>query len=177
MKVILIAGKAQHGKDQSAKFLKEKLEKQNKKVLITHYGDLVKFICEKFFGWDGNKDVKGRTLLQYVGTDVIREIKPNYWVDFIINLLSMFKNEWDYVIIPDTRFPNEIQQWDESWDTISLKIQRINFESNLTPIQKSHPSETALDNYYFDYVIYAENLDELATEINKFMEWLDEMNE
>ena len=87
MKVLCISAKAQHGKDTAAGIIKEYLESKGKRVLITHYADLVKFVCTKFFNWDGQKDEKGRTLLQYVGTDVISSQQPSYWVDFVISIL------------------------------------------------------------------------------------------
>ena len=154
MKIITISAKAQHGKDLSATILKGLMEDDGKKVLIAHYADLLKYICEKFFDWDGMKDETGRTILQYVGTDIIREQKPNYWVDFIIGILRLFPDEWDYVIIPDTRFPNEIDRLkEEGFDVITLKINRIDFENNLTKEQRQHKSEIALDGYEFDHVI------------------------
>ena len=61
MKVILISGKAGHGKDAFATFLKEKLEAAEKTVLIIKFGDAVKWLAQKFLGWDGNKDDKGRS--------------------------------------------------------------------------------------------------------------------
>ena len=109
MKVICISGKAQNGKDTTASFMKQALEDKGQRVLIAHFGDLVKYICKTFFGWDGQKDERGRTLLQYVGTDKIRAVSPDYWVDFIVNILTIFKDEWDYVLIPDCRFPNEYE--------------------------------------------------------------------
>ena len=68
MKVLCISAKAQHGKDTAAGIIKEYLESKGKRVLIIHYADLVKFVCTKFFNCDGQKDEKGRTLLQYGGT-------------------------------------------------------------------------------------------------------------
>jgi len=178
MHIILISGKAQNGKDQSAKIIKQKLEQKNKKVLITAYGDLVKYVCEKFFNWDGKKDEKGRTLLQYVGTDIVRSKKFNFWVDFIINVLNFFDNEWDYVLIPDMRFQNEIHRWNGLWDITTLRVNRLNFENNLTYEQKNHSSETKLDNYHFDYVINVESgLDKLEKEIDKFVKWMEEIDE
>ena len=109
MKVICISGKAQHGKDTTAGMMKTALEGMGHTVLIAHYGDLLKYVCRAFFGWNGEKDAYGRSLLQKVGTDIVREQRPNFWVDFIKDLLSMFPNEWDFVIIPDSRFPNEIE--------------------------------------------------------------------
>lgn len=159
------------GKDQSAIFLKEILEQDGKKVLTTHYADLLKYICKMFFGWNGEKDDKGRSILQYVGTDVIREQNPNYWVGFIIEFLSMFKDEWDYVLIPDTRFPNEIDKMKDYFDTFALRINRIDFKSKLTDEQKNHISETALDNFGFDYIINTiSNLDILKESLKEMYE-------
>ena len=72
MKIITISGKAQHGKDTTAEMLKKKLEELQYKVLIIHYADYVKYVCRQYFNWDGNKDEKGRTILQQVGTNLAR---------------------------------------------------------------------------------------------------------
>lgn len=145
MKVILISGKAGHGKDTLAGSMKLRLNRQGKRVLITHYGDLVKYICRNFFDWDGKKDEQGRHLLQFVGTDVVRAQRPNYWVDFLRDVLSLFDGEWDYVLIPDVRFPNEVEGMD-CFQTRHIRIIRPGY-SQLTEEQQRHPSETALDNY------------------------------
>ena len=162
MKLILISGKAGHGKDTLAKHLKLIYETTEKKVLITHYGDLLKYICKQFFGWDGNKDEKGRTLLQYVGTDVIRKQKPDYWVQFVADMLTFFPDQWDYVIIPDVRFPNEIEGL-AGFNPYHIRIVRPGFNM-LTEEQQKHPSETALDNYdnVFQTVINDGTLEDLS---------------
>lgn len=151
MKVILISGKAQHGKDTVADMICRRLRGDNHKVLVTHYADLLKFICAFYFGWDGIKDENGRRLLQYVGTDVVREKNPSLWVDFVSTMLTYFNGNWDYVIIPDCRFPNEVSRMAERFDTVYIRVERPNFVSNLTPEQLAHPSETALDDYEPDY--------------------------
>ena len=53
MKVVCISGKAQHGKDTTAGMMKTVLESMGHTVLIAHYGDLVKYVCRTFFGWNG----------------------------------------------------------------------------------------------------------------------------
>lgn len=154
MKVICISGKAQHGKDSTAGFMKDFLEFEGKKVLIAHYGDLVKYVCKTFFDWDGKKDEAGRTILQRVGTDVIREQDEMYWVRFIKTILKFFPDEWDYVLIPDCRFPNEIEYLDLwGFDVTHLRVVRENLESPLTEEQQRHPSETALDEYGQDILL------------------------
>ena len=154
MKVILISGKARHGKDTTAGFLKSALEADGNSVLVAHYGDLVKYVCKTFFGWDGEKDEKGRTLLQKVGTDAIRAKRPDYWVSFISDIMEFFPGEWDYVLIPDCRFPNEVDYIKNAkFDAVHLRVIREKFVSPLTPEQQAHPSETALDNVQADHYI------------------------
>ena len=140
MKVITISGKAQNGKDTTAGLLKAALEADGYKVLITHYADLLKYICKQFFGWDGQKDDAGRHILQYVGTDIIRQKRPDYWVGFVTSILELFPNEIDYLK-------------EAGLDTVNLRVVRKNFKSPLTPEQQAHHSETALDDVEPDYYI------------------------
>jgi hypothetical protein len=166
MRVICVSGKARHGKDTVASFIKEGLEDRGYRVLVTHYADLLKFMCKNFFGWNGEKDEKGRKLLQYVGTDVIRTAIPNFWVDFIVDVLLLFKDEWDFVIIPDCRFPNEVERLREfGINTLLLRVIRDGFESDLNSEAINHISETALDEYDFDIVMVNRTLEELKTSV------------
>ena len=154
MQVFLISGKAQNGKDTVANLIQKKLQNDGYRVLITHYADLLKYVCKTYFGWDGNKDAQGRELLQYVGTDIIRTQHPDFWVDFIIQILKLFPDSWDYVIIPDCRFPNEALKIRESGiPTHLIRVRRSNFVSPLTDEQQRHPSETALDDFIPDSLI------------------------
>lgn len=153
MKVILISGKAQNGKDTAAEMIRAKLESDNHRVIVTHYADLLKYICRNYLGWDGVKDENGRRILQYVGTDVIRKQNPNLWVDFVAMILKYFHENWDYAIIPDCRFENEIDVMKDSFDTVHLRVQRNNYATHLTAEQQKHPSETALDGITPDFCI------------------------
>lgn len=155
MKIICISGKARHGKDVTATMLGKSLEDIGYSVLIAHYGDLVKYICKTFFNWDGEKNEAGRGLLQQVGTDVVREQNPDFWVNFVRDILRFFPDKWDYVIIPDCRFPNEVYVMkDEFKDVIHIRVVRPSLISPLTAEQQAHISETALDDAAPDYLIY-----------------------
>ena len=172
MRILAISGHAQNGKDTVAGLIKDSLKVDGNRVLVAHYADLLKYMCRTFFDWDGNKDEKGRHILQYVGTDIIRKQAPDFWVDFISSVLTYFKENWDYVLIPDTRFPNEIDKLiSNGFDVIHIRVVRPNFESPLTEEQQSHPSETALDNVNPDFYIYNEgSMDELKEKINKWIQ-------
>lgn len=175
MKIILLSGKAEGGKTTVALMIKDILENKGKKVLKVAYGDLVKYLCGKYFNWDGNKDTKGREILQQIGTNIIREKNPNYWVDFVIDFVDLFENEYDCTIIDDCRFVNEIERWGSSWNTTALRVNRPNHISSLTEIQLQHPSETSLDDYNFDFYINSEDgLNNLKIEVDKFIEYMEE---
>ena len=151
MRVILISGSARFGKDSTAFMMKELLEKQKKKVLIIHYADNLKLFAKNYFGWSGQKDQKGRELLQWLGTDVVRKNYEDTWVDMIIALLKGIKTLYDYVIIPDVRFPNEIDKMCDNFNCITVRVIRPDFDNGLTDEQKNHPSETALKDYPMEY--------------------------
>ena len=173
MKIIAISGHAGHGKDTVAGLIGGALTGDGERVLITHNADLLKHICKVFFGWDGQKDERGRTLLQHVGTDIVRKHDPDFWVGFIAKLLNFFPDDWDYVLIPDVRFPNEIEVLrDAGFDVIHLRVVRPDVETYLTPDQSSHPSETALDDVKPDYTIH--NDGDLVSLNLKVAEWIKE---
>lgn len=171
MEVITISGYAGSGKDTAGLMIAESLKNQGKRVLITHYADLVKYICKNFFGWNGQKDENGRDLLQFVGTDVVRARDSDYWVNFIIDILSFFEWQWDWVIIPDLRFPNELERLREKgFHVTHLRITRPNLSSNLTDGQKMHISETALDGIEPDFYINNDgNISQLKVTLQRWI--------
>lgn len=151
--------------------IEDRLTNRGERVLITHYADLLKFICTSYFGWNGLKDEDGRHLLQYVGTEVIRYKNPSLWVDFVAAMLTYFDGSWDYVIIPDCRFPNEVTRMAEKFDTIYIRVERPNFVSRLTKEQLNHPSELALDDYAPDYkIINDSGKSELLAKVSLWIE-------
>ncbi len=172
MRIVVVSGKAGSGKDTSAVIMADILRKAGKRVLITHYADLLKYICRQFFGWNGHKDEDGRHLLQYVGTDVIRKVDPDFWVGFLRDVLFFFEDKWDYVLIPDLRFPNELSVLrDAGFETIHVRVLRDGADNGLTEKQKEHLSETALDNCLPDLTLRNdEDIPALQTKIAALIE-------
>lgn len=169
-KIICISGHARAGKDTSAAMMREELEREGYRVLVTHYADLLKFVCQSLFEWDGQKDEAGRYLLQYIGTDVVRKREPDFWVNYVIEMLKLFPNTWDYVLIPDARFPNEVEKLKEAgFDVTHVRISR-SCENNLTERQKAHLSETALNDIVPDVTIENNgSIDDLKQNIAKMV--------
>ena len=150
-KVITISGKMGAGKDTLASYIKEELVKVGNRVLVTHYADLLKYILKTFFDWDGKKDERGRHLLQYVGTDVFRnQYHEDYWCSFIGVIVYLFGYKWDYVLIPDARFQNEIDCMKAWFNSTSVQIVRPETPEQLA-VHTEHESEHDLDDYKFDF--------------------------
>lgn len=163
-KVILFSGKAEAGKTMAANYALNELMYLGYRAAIIPYAAYVKDTARLLFGWDGQKNVEGRQLLQWWGTDEVRNRDPDFWVETVQRLVYVSKDIFDYIIIDDCRFPNEIDSWDET-PHISVRIERPGHINHLTSEQKNHISETALDDYKFDVTISAGSLLELCSEV------------
>jgi len=153
--VILLVGKAEAGKTLSANIIKEELEKLGKTSLVLSFAGYLKFIAKSYYKWDGKKNEEGRTLLQHLGTDVVRKKNPDFWAKTVFDFILTFDGEFDYFILDDTRFINEIdifQEFDPFCYT-SVRIIRLDHENSLSPAQRLHPSETELDGVQLDTIV------------------------
>jgi len=169
--IFLISGKAESGKDTASNFLKEKLEGD---TLVLHYADYLKLIARSYLGWNGEKDSKGRTLLQWLGTDRVRiELnKPLFWVERACDAIEIVEDKYDYFCISDCRFPNEVYYPKARFPGMvsSVRIIRNNYVSKLSKEQMLHPSEIALDDFVFDYTISSiSGLEPLSNAIDNFI--------
>lgn len=172
MKILIISGKARHGKNTFADILQSKLESKNKKVIQMAYGDLVKYVCNKYFGATYEHNEENRYIWQNVGTNRVRENlnMPNYWVDKVCDFIKMTEGMYDYIIIIDARFINEIEIPKSIFKNVeTFRVIRPNFNSGLTEKQLNHVSETQLDNYEFDNVVYNTSLEKLNTYVDNYI--------
>ena len=154
MRIVLISGKSRSGKDVTAKIIEEYLLKAGKRVLITHYADFLKEFCRVNYGYRGIKDADDRDILQHVGTDIVRKNNPDAWVNIMVELLKGVRTEFDFVLIPDVRFENEIDVIKRNFDDVfCIDIIRDNFDNGLTVSQKLHSSEMGLPECDFDKIL------------------------
>ncbi len=156
MKVYLVSGKARHGKDTIAGFLKEELEKRGKKVCYVRYATYIKYYAKEYFGWDGSEETKPRELLQYLGTEIIRNKIDNlFHVKRILQDIEVLSYFFDTIIIPDVRVKEEILIPKEKFDNVvAINIFRPNFETELTGKEQAHLTEVGLDDFdQYDYKV------------------------
>lgn len=167
--VVLFSGKAQAGKDTSAKIMARFLSKHHgKRVFIIHFADVLKHICASYHNWDGTKTQEQRQILIDVAQKY-RDIDQDFFVGFVASLIKMYKDEYDIFLIPDNRYLNEIDVL-KSNKTINLhtvRVSRFNldntkYDNGLSKEQKESVSETQLDRYPFDFYISNRTLEELG---------------
>lgn len=178
-KILLISAKAQNGKDSVAEYLKQQLENKGERVAIMHFAQYMKQMLKDYYGWDGvSKDEYWRTKLQILGTDIIKEKLnlKNFHAKRIAEDIQIMYDDFDYILLPDTRFRDELYYIQSMFpnETISVRVNRLGFESNLTEEQKLHKSECDLDKFDFSYNIYTQSglqhlYDETDRVLGKFL--------
>ena len=167
MKIFVIAGKARHGKDTVAGYIKDYYK--NKKVINLAYGSYIKEYAKKISDWDGSDETKPRELLQELGTEVIRQkIDKDFFVKRICEDILVYSYYFDIITISDARFPDEIE-WPKSRfeNVISIKVVRDGYDTVLSKKEQKHLTEVALDEYNnYDYVIHNDGtLDDLKNKV------------
>ena len=97
---------------------------------------------------------------------------PDFWVYFIKNIITLFNNKWDYMIIADARFPNEVSGFEEIVEQFThIRINRQTINDILTNNQRNHSSETALLNIKPDFYIHNNGtLEDLKTIVHDWVE-------
>lgn len=154
MKIFVISGKAETGKNKVATLLKEIYEQKNKKTVNVAYASYLKEYAKNILNWDGNEASKPRDFLQYLGIDIIKnQIDNKMLIRRIIEDIKVYSNYFDVVTISDARFKEEIEDIKNIFhDVITIHI--LEKENSLTEVQKNHITEIALDGYQnYDYEI------------------------
>jgi len=172
---ILIHGKKRRGKDAVGEMFKKSYFE---KYEIIHFADDLKAVClsmrntmkilegddvpdrlkctESAF-YDKKTDIS-RALMQDIGTIFKEKFDPDYWADMTVRKALNLSCEG--VIVPDTRFRNEILSFEgnQTFKVFKIKIIRPEldeYEAANRTVFETHESEVDLDHYNeWDYVIH-----------------------
>lgn len=163
-KIIAFAGRKQSGKTTCSEFVIKYFNGTvtpfNTAKMYNFADPLKKDICMNILGmtydqcygsdeqknvltdieWNGSK-LTAREVMQFVGTDIFRQMKHNVWADATIRKI---KNECpNLAVIADCRFPNEVDVVRNAGGFV-IKLTR-------NPHNSNHASETALDSDRYDH--------------------------
>lgn len=103
--------------------------------------------------------VGNRTLAQYFGTEYVRFIKDNYWIERVTDRI---KSHGRPTLVSDTRFPNEADALREFQSNLIVRLIRDD-----VPVDPTHPSESQSLLIREDLIVKSEkddyrNIDRLA---------------
>lgn len=176
-KIFIIAGKARHGKDTTAGFIREYYENNGKSVINLQYSSYIKEYAKRISNWDGREETKPRELLQVLGTDVIRrKIDSEFFIKRICGDIEVYSYFFDVIVISDSREPLEIDIPKSKFENVfAIKVNRTNFDDGLTPEQRKHYTEVAFDNYdKFDKIFENDKeVSDLKLKVNEYLKDLD----
>lgn len=181
--LIELSGKIGSGKSTAADLITQLLP--NVSIQQVAYAHKLKLVCSLLTGYDvkdfesqefkemeldaewdvpvgpfpgQNAPITIRMLMQRVGTEAMRKnVHPNVWVNALF--ADYEKRSSQVWIVTDVRFENEAEAIKKRGGVI-IRLERDYH------VKSNHESETALDNYKFDYVIKNnKSIEELAIEL------------
>jgi len=160
--LIGICGKKRSGKGVAAQYII-----RNYAFAEIYFAGYLKEICYNLFGTNpslnrkGDLSLRDRKILQRVGTEFMRSIDDNCWVNYTMKLVE---RACQNIVIPDVRFPNEARAIKNAGGYL-IRLQRDVCKKD------NHSSETALDSWKdYDKVLDADiTIMEMYKQIDKFM--------
>lgn len=152
----MFSGKAGTGKSYSADLAKELCEKAGLKTMKAHFAYGVKETA-RFMGWTGQKDRRGRKLLQDIGK-AGRAYDPDLWVRQTFNYIEESVGyPYDAIFIDDWRFKNEydyIVNNELLYKVVPIRMDAKDRESLKGTPEYDDISETDLDDFDFPFNNY-----------------------
>ena len=174
MKLFLICGKAESGKDYFGNLLKEEYERDGRKVCILKITRPLYEYAKDYFGWDGDETTKPRELLQTLGIEVIREKlgKKRFLLDRLTSDIEILDSFFDVGIITDGRLIDEFDYLRETYPDLQIIRIHRNKDNKLTEEEKKHITEIDLDNpYQYDYELENTSVTALKKAAHDIFSW------
>lgn len=157
MKLYVIGGKAKSGKNTFGKFIREELKEYGYKPCVMHLTEPLYSYAENYFEWNEHCDEKPREFLQKMGIEIIKEKlgKKTFLLDRLVEDIEILSEFFDTFIIADARLKEEFQYLSSKFDDITtIKLERNDYQTNLSEEEKNHITETDLNDFYdFDYTV------------------------
>jgi hypothetical protein len=188
IKVITFSGKAESGKDASAQYIRNLLQEEGHQVISISLADYLKFALEKYLnlGLSYHTKEEMRQHYQQFGTEHLRRLNPNFHIDLIIDIIKALNSYTELdagetiFIVPDVRFDNELEGLFDNFDIFTFKVERPNYESQLSEEELNHSSENgikALDDEWDAFIVNDGNREDLDNKLDKAYDKLIEYYE
>lgn len=173
MKIFLLVGKAESGKDLLGSYMKTKYDFKGDSACILHITTPLYEYARNYFSWNGDMREKPREFLQEMGIEVIRNTlhKDTFLVDRLCEDVDILKHYFYTFIITDGRLVSEFNLLRERFPDIKIiHVIRDNYDNKLSEKERGHITETDMENYTnYDYVIKNTTKEEMFKEADKIM--------
>lgn len=173
MKIFVIGGKARSGKNTFGNYLKEELKNYGYNPCVMRITEPLYSYANKYFEWRVEENNKPREFLQKMGIEIIQKKlnKKNFLLNRLYEDIEILSNFFDAFIITDARLINEFTSIKEKYSkVITIKIERDNFNSNMTAEQKEHITEKEIETYNeFNYIVENKSLNDLKEAAKKII--------
>ena len=167
MKIFVIGGKAKTGKNTFGEYLREQLKDYGYKPCVMHITEPLYAFAKNYFEWDGNENTKPREFLQKMGIEIIQQKlgKKDFLLNRLYEDIEILSEFFDAFIITYARLIHEFESIKEKYEeVVTIKLERKNYEDQMTDEERQHVTETELDQYEdFDYIIENRVIDDLKT--------------
>ncbi len=171
MRIFVVAGKAESGKGEVSRLIKEYYTYKMQETTITEYSKYLKGFAMELTDWDGNPNSKPRAFLQELG-DKIRRYDNKFFINRMLEDLKLYEDFVDNVVVDGARFPEEIDDIKANFPEVySIYVENQHGYSKLTIAEQAHITETALEGYTnFDYVLANDKLEVLKEKVFKYLD-------
>lgn len=150
MKVYAFTGSMESGKTTAVDYL---IEGDDSRMKLS-FGEPIKRIAKQAFQWDGEKDERGRKLLQDIGR-IGRAYNSDIWVDYARTKLLWRKKVEELVegysliiYIDDLRMDEEAYMLRSEFNATIVKIFRPGYNGD------GDVTEHGISDSYIDYLIF-----------------------
>lgn len=176
--IICFTGHAQNGKDTSADQMEIILHNRGYSTQRISFAEKLKKDA-KYLGWDGNKDERGRRILQTLGDVEKAYHGQNYFGEYLANEIVNGKYDAEVLLLTDMRFKCEMELFELLPKKYPDKIRKVHFfriirpkndswDDGLTEEARHHISEVDLDDVNFEHVLYnSSTIDSLRERLDK----------
>lgn len=176
MKIILLGGKANSGKDSTAEYIDEYYRSRGLDVVNIQIAYYIKMYAKQIAHWDGDNETKPRQLLQDLGTELIRkQIDEYFFIKRILQDIDIYSRYFDVITISDGRLPEEFASIKVAYpETVTVHVTRPNYNSRLSKKQKEHVTESLVDEIEYDYDIVNDGtLDDLQKKAIELVQMIE----
>ena len=173
MRIFIIGGKANVGKNTLAKMIKQYYDQKDEKSVITEYSKYIKLMADEMLEWK-SKNKKPRAFLQNLGEEYRKAIGQNVFIERMKEDILIYQKYYQNIIICDARLIPELTLMKTKYQNCYTIHLLGNQRNKLNDDEQNHITELEFDKYdSFDYTLNNISTEQLQSDINQILDKID----